>query len=228
MKKLILPTTALAIFTYIYLNSIEPHTSRYPLGVDIPEGFTSVGIDISHHQGSINWDTVRFYMQDDPLIQFVYMKATEGQQHVDRQWGNNRQMSIDFGVKHGVYHFFLNQVDPKAQAAHFLQNYRYRSQDLPPALDVENEAYFQVEPVRIWLETVEAELGVRPIIYTSLAMYQQYFKDDFLNYRFWIASYSRKPAMENDSRIIHWQFTERGRFPGHHGYFDINVSRLNF
>jgi lysozyme len=228
MKKLTLPLIVLAIFTYLFLTNVEPNTSRYPLGVDIPEGFPSVGIDISHHQGSINWDTVRYYMREEQLIHFIYMKATEGQQHVDREWLNNRQMSIETGIKHGAYHFFLNQVDPKAQAMHFLQNYRYRSQDLPPALDVENEAHFQVEPVRIWLETVEADLGVRPIIYTSLAMYQRYFQDDFHNYRFWIASYSRRPAIEDDSRIIHWQFSERGRFPGHHGNFDLNVSRLNF
>jgi lysozyme len=52
----------------------------------IPEGFKSVGIDVSHHQGEINWKKVFAQSPLDTLIDFVYCKATEGSTHLDREW----------------------------------------------------------------------------------------------------------------------------------------------
>ena len=40
------------------------------------------GIDISHHNGSINWKQV-------PIVEFVYIKATEGATYVDPMFQHN-------------------------------------------------------------------------------------------------------------------------------------------
>ena len=46
------------------------------------------------------------------------------------------------------------------------------------------------------------------------------------NYKFWIAAYSRKPACIDDSRIIHWQYSESGELPGFDEKVDFNVSKI--
>ena len=43
------------------------------------------GIDVSHHQKQIDWEQVK----KDKNIEFVYIKATEGATHLDKQYKYN-------------------------------------------------------------------------------------------------------------------------------------------
>ena len=82
--------------------------------------------------------------------------------------------------------------------------------------------------MKIWLKEVEKRTGMRPIIYTSLNFYETKFQNDFLDYKFWLAAYSRKPECLHDERIIHWQFTETGKIPGTKEEVDVNVTKISF
>jgi lysozyme len=81
--------------------------------------------------------------------------------------------------------------------------------------------------MRLWLKRVEKKTGLRPIIYTSLHLYETKFQNDLKDYKFWIASYSRRPAqLDTDQRIIHWQYSSEGRLPGIDHRIDMNVSKI--
>jgi lysozyme len=197
----------------------------------VPEGFPTIGIDVSHHQGEMDWDRLFNKTGYDSLIHFVYCKATEGNTHLDTQWERNRRMLNDLGIPNGAYHFFIPTDEPRPQAKHFLAHWKKRDIDLPPALDVEKEGFSDedlIAKMKIWLNEVENKTGMRPIIYTSLNFYETKFQNDFKNYKFWIAAYSRKPPCINDERIIHWQFSETGRIPGTREKVDLNVSKLEY
>ena len=56
------------------------------------------GIDVSHHQGNINWSKV-------PSA-FAYLKATEGEQFVDHAFKTNWKGAQSKGILVGAYHFF--------------------------------------------------------------------------------------------------------------------------
>ena len=195
----------------------------------IPEGFPTIGIDVSHHQGKMDWEKLFNRTGYDSLIHFVYCKATEGHTHTDSQWKRNRKILNNFGIPNGAYHFFIPTDPPLPQARHFLKHWKKRDIDLPPVLDVETEGLSDkdlVAKMKIWLKEIEERSGMRPIIYTSLHFYETKFRSDFKDYKFWIAAYSRKPSCINDERIIHWQFSETGRIPGTKEKVDLNVSKL--
>lgn len=195
----------------------------------VPKGFPTIGLDVSHHQGEMDWDKLFNKSGYDSLIHFVYCKATEGNTHIDRQWERNRSILNDYGIPNGAYHFFITTDPPLPQAEHFLNHWKKRDIDLPPVLDVETEGFSDedlIAKMKIWLTEIENKTGMRPIIYTSLNFYETKFQKDFLNYKFWIAAYSRKPTCIDDERIIHWQFSESGRIPGTREKVDLNVSKL--
>jgi lysozyme len=195
----------------------------------IPFGFSSFGIDISHHQGEIDWEELIKNQGYDTVIHFVYCKTTEGTDHLDTKWYHNRKFLKKLVVPNGAYHFFRNS-DPSKQAEFFLKHWITRPEDLPPMLDVEYECADNpdlINDMRLWLKIVEKRTGLRPIIYTSLHLYETKFQHDLHDYKFWVASYSRKPEqLDTDERIIHWQYACDGRLPGIDKRIDLNVSKI--
>ncbi|MCE3296041.1 MAG: hypothetical protein K0R65_1755 [Crocinitomicaceae bacterium] len=217
----------IALFLY-YNQEIKPMNPARFRKI-IPEGFPTIGIDVSHHQGEMDWEKLFDKSGFDSLIHFVYCKSTEGNTHIDTQWKRNRKILNNMGIPNGAYHFFIPTDPPLPQAVHFLNHWKKRDIDLPPVLDVETEGISDedlVAKMKIWLREVEKQTGMRPVIYTSLNFYETKFQDDFKDYKFWIAAYSRKPPCINDERIIHWQFSESGRIPGTREKVDLNVSKL--
>src|SRR5262245_17581145 len=73
------------------------------------------GIDVSAHQGDIEWTRVA---ADD--IEFVYVKATEGRDFVDARFAANWWDAGAAGLDRGAYHFFTLCTPGTAQAEHFL------------------------------------------------------------------------------------------------------------
>lgn len=195
----------------------------------IPEGYTTVGIDVSHHQGKIDWEKLFNEKGFDTLIDFVYCKVTEGEDHLDTQWERNREILNNMGILNGGYHYFSTKRPPREQALHFLSHWNKRDIDLPPVLDVEDEGFSDedlIAKMRIWLTEVERVSGMQPVIYTSLNFYETKFRNKFPGYKFWLAAYSREPQYMTDPDVIHWQFSESGRLPGIINKVDLNVSKL--
>lgn len=178
------------------------------------------GLDISHHQGSIDWKTLATKKPD-----FIYFKATEGSTHGDDNYENNRTQARKYGIVSGAYHFFSFTSPGIRQALHFIHTAKLKKGDLPPVLDVEwikpmPSVSAVVREVTTFLTTVEKETGVRPVIYTDCMLYNQYLKDRLPgHYKLWIASYQSKP----DCECIFWQKSNNYKISGVDGYVDYNV-----
>lgn len=232
MKKfIIISIVSLLPFTYLLYKNYSFSKEHRIFGVEIPEGFNSLGIDVSHHQGIINWELLSHHFKETKVLNFVYLKATEGTDYIDREYANNRNSCVSLSLPHGAYHFFNPKKAPLPQADHFLNIYNPADTDLPPVLDVEIEGFSDkdlIHKMKRWLTSIEEKTGKRPVIYTSYSFYVTKFKDEFKNYKFWVAAYSIKPDILNDSRIIHWQFTEKAKLPNHKSFVDLNVSKIHF
>jgi lysozyme len=179
------------------------------------------GIDVSHFQGSVNWQEVK-----QAGMTFAFAKATEGQSSVDPQFKNNWQNMKAAGLLRGAYHFFDAGIDGAAQANHFLQNTQIEPGDLPPVIDVEAAASASkatiLQEVQNWLNTVEQALNRRPMIYTTASFWNSHLNDTFGAYPLWIAEYGvsapKIPAGWSDWQF--WQYSQSGTVSGVTGSVD--------
>ena len=78
------------------------------------------GIDLSHYQGSVFWETVG----DNSKMAYVYLKATEGGDNIDSRYEENIYLAHKYGLKVGSYHFFRPKADLNKQLQNFMTQCR--------------------------------------------------------------------------------------------------------
>ncbi|WP_458119778.1 glycoside hydrolase family 25 protein [Paenibacillus sp. Z6-24] len=188
------------------------------------------GIDVSHWQGSINWNQVRADGR-----QFVFVKASEGTSYRDNRFITNIQGARAAGMLVGAYHFLNAQSTAAAQreAAHFIECLNMvggaQSLDLPPVMDYEDNPG-KLNPSQItaialaFLQEVERLGGRRPILYTGNAFATR-FGRSLSDYDLWIARYSNTRVPDDCTawqRWDFWQYTDSGQVQGIQGGVDLN------
>lgn len=224
----ILGMSILGLLAYEWWMIKEARFSKYPaFGISLPTDFEIHGIDVSHHQSYISWQDVQLMKVRDVQLKFAVMKATEGLTKVDMQFKRNWKKSKEAGMIRGAYHFLLPNKSGKKQAQHFIKNVRLQKGDLPPVLDIE-EAYGTPrsvvrKQVRAWLQEVENQYGVKPIIYTYIDFYNFYLGNDFDDYPLWIAHYIQRKGPRIGREWTFWQHSEKGRVNGIVSKVDFNV-----
>lgn len=192
----------------------------------LPKGYDVFGIDISHHQGSINWKKLKQGTPDAPPISFVYMKATEGSSHVDKRYNDNWRKAKSNSFTRGAYHYFSTKSSGEKQANMFISKVKLEPGDLPPMIDIEetpSDKQQFIAELKTFILKIEEHYGVKPIIYSYAKFYNKYLKDEFFQeYDLWVAHYYVKdPAVKREWKM--WQFTDIGRIPGIKEKTDINT-----
>ena len=192
----------------------------------IPKGYSVYGIDISHHQGKIDWEKLERENPKENPIRFVYMKACEGKDHKDTQFDTNWKMAKEHGFTRGAYHYFSPYSTGLEQAAMFIKTVKIEKGDLAPVIDVEEKpkdrALFMQE-LKIFIAELEQHYGIKPIIYSGKKYKERYLNDKYFD-RFptWIAHYY-VDTLEVNQRWTLWQCSDRGRLPGINRDVDINI-----
>lgn len=126
-----------------------------------------LGVDVSNHQGDIDWRRVA---GDD--IQFAYIKATEGGDWVDERFASNWIGAAKAGIARGAYHFFTLCRSGAEQTANFLRT-APDDGELPPALDLEVAGNCDSRPdydvvireVAAFIDRVESATGDAMLLY---------------------------------------------------------------
>ena len=124
------------------------------------------GIDVSMHQGWINWDQVAA-----SGVQFAICKATEGIDWVDTWFAHNWSECGRVNIARGSYHYALpSRYAPADEARWFVQTVgpKLETGDLV-CLDLEDPAFYGDASgwTLAWLETVAGLVHFRPLVYTS-------------------------------------------------------------
>jgi GH25 family lysozyme M1 (1,4-beta-N-acetylmuramidase) len=190
----------------------------------------AIGIDVSHYKKTIDWRKVR-----QSGVDFAIIKATEAEHFADPRFDYNWSRTRREGIIRGAYHFFRPQVDPIAQANHFLKiaGKTLHANDIPPVIDIEMYPDFmhaewrsisleeRYKRIQLWLQTVEAATGRIPIIYTEYYTWFEMIGDTerFTRYPLWIANYQveqpKIPANNWGGKSWWmWQYTHKGIVPG--------------
>jgi len=184
------------------------------------------GFDVSQFQGKINWNEVDSVDHKFPL-QFVFIRATAGNNKKDIRFDENWAAAKNHHFIRGAYHYYRPNENSLEQAANFIRSVRLQKGDLPPVLDVEKFPKNQsIDSLKLglqrWLKKVDEHYKVRPIIYTSEKYYNDFLKEDFPEYAFWVANYNFfVENIKND--WLFWQFTEKAKLNGIEERVDVNI-----
>lgn len=159
---------------------------------------TLLGIDVSHHQGEVNWHSVA-----GSPVKYAFVKATEGSSFVNHCFAKNWSRIQEVGLYRGAYHFGRPGGDPESQAAHFAAGVgQLGFRDMPPVLDLEaadgHSASHVLEWARAFMQKAEALFGRKLIVYTG-----QFWRgpmrnpnDPFFRERLlWLAAYVARPIV---------------------------------
>ncbi|MDI9238514.1 GH25 family lysozyme [Lysobacter sp. LF1] len=209
-----LGTSALIIASvWLWFRTWEPDRARFPLR----------GIDVSHHQGAIDWGAVA-----DDDIAFVYLKASEGGDHHDRRFLQNWAAARNAGLATGAYHFFTFCRPGAEQADNFIARVPVTDDALPPAVDLEFGGNCGRAPTAkqmrseldAYLARVEAAYRKPAVLYVTPEFLQAY-RDALPTRALWRRAIVRTPDASAPWTV--WQYHNRGRVQGITGPVDLNV-----
>ncbi len=159
------------------------------------------GIDVSHHQGPIDWAQVAA-----AGITFAYVKASEGTSYVDPMYAANRAGAEQAGLRIGAFHYA--EPDPSAgeaaaEADHFIATAAFRSGELLPMLDLEVTNGLSPMELQNWvaafLDRIYQRTGLHAGIYVSPTFWETDLSDTTVlalaGYdALWIAHWTPAPA----------------------------------
>lgn len=197
-------------------------------GIQMPTLYKINGIDVSVHQGNLNWKLLRDVSSDDIKIDFAFIKATEGRTRIDPFFKNNWSEAGKYEFIRGAYHFFLPNKSGKDQAELFLKTVNLEQGDLAAVCDIEITGGADQETINLnlaeWLDIVEKETGKKPILYSSKRFYETYLHAEFSDYPLWIAHYN-VPCLDLSTgcKWQFWQHNDKGRVKGIKKALDFNV-----
>jgi lysozyme len=197
---------------YLYYRAFSPDRSKYPVR----------GIDVSHHQGRIDWRRVA---ADD--VAFAVIKATEGGDHVDDAFSTNLREARAAGLAVGAYHFFTFCRPGADQAKNFISVVPHDQPLLPPVVDIEFGGNCPQRPtpeqlsaeLAAFLAPVEATFGKPAIVYLTDEAEQAY-AGRIAARPLWLRSLLLQPDRDD---WVYWQYHNKGHVDGINGDVDLNV-----
>ena len=182
---------------------------------------TTPGLDVSHHQGDIDWMKVA-----SAGYRYAYAKATEDVDFVDKQFAANRINAKRAGLIFGAYHFGRGG-DVNAEAAHFAAVVGTLQPGEFAVLDAEVPA---TTPAwcRAFLDKVTTFWNTRPLNYTydQFRLHADWSPVSNGNYGLILAKYD---GTRDAIACAPWpvlamrQYASDGKVPGIAGDVDLDV-----
>ena len=193
-----------------------------------------LGVDVSVHQGDIDWEQVKEAGINFAIVRLGYRGYGTGEYELDEKYKDNIIGAREAGVNVGVY-FFSQAITAKEaveEAELVIKSIKDLDVNYPVVFDWEliGEDTARTDNISVdvltdccvaFCETIK-NAGYTPMIYqnkrTSL------FKLDLnrLNdYEFWLAEYNDEPSYYYDFDM--WQYTSSGSVPGIKGRVDMNI-----
>ncbi|MCW7480262.1 glycoside hydrolase family 25 protein [Leptospira kanakyensis] len=199
---------------------VYPSEERYPIR----------GIDVSNHQGKIDWDLI-----PKKQISFVYIKATEGGDFKDKSFPYNWKEAKRVGFKVGAYHFFTLCKTGAEQAENFIQSVPLEIDSLPPVVDLEFVGNCKDRPkienvqseISIFLNKVDTYYKTKTILYLTNEFIEKYLGDQLFNHPIWIRNIFVHPNTFTSIDWMIWQYKSTARIDGISGPVDLNVLNGN-
>ena len=193
-----------------------------------------VGIDVSQHQGEIDWEKVKASGVEFAMIRAGYTGYETGEQRLDATFKYNIEEALKNDVKVGVYFYTqaINTEEANIEADFVLAAIEEYDITLPVTIDVEpapsesGRANFldieqQTEIIKTFCEKIKAA-GYQTMIYANTAsLLESMYLSEVYMYGLWLAQYYKTPFFPYDFAV--WQHTSQGQVDGIEGNVDLNI-----
>lgn len=199
------------------MNMIADHIREYtpdpvPPPAPPPTPYDVLGVDVSHHQLTMDWQTTA-----EAGAAFAFIRATNGTA-TDTQFWANWPEAKEAGILRGAYHYYRARVEPELQVNNFVNVVGSDLGELPPVLDCEDQAEpFTIAHLRETLDLIETAFGRKPIVYTNFNWWNQHVGvvDWASDYDLWVANWGvDEPLIPPGWDMWHfWQWTSDGDGP---------------
>ena len=206
------------------------------LSMDIlPDGATAQGIDVSEHQGRIDWNAVKASGIDFAILRVGFGAPSWGGR-VDYQFNRNISECERLGIPYGVYIYsyaFDNQqaADEASMVINCLSGHNPR---LPVYYDLEDNSIIAngrqtgiASRAQVFCNRISAA-GYEPGIYANLNWFNNILTDSVFkssSWDHWIAQYNSKCGYIGNYSI--WQYKSNGKVPGINGNVDMNYAYVD-
>lgn len=196
---------------------------------EVIKGATMKGIDVSHHQGKINWKEVSESDVDYAIIRCGYGDDIKNQD--DNYWEENVAGCEKYNIPYGVYiySYATTVKQAKSEAEHVLRLIKGHTLNFPIYLDMEDAVQAKLsntmrkEIADTFLNAIHNE-GYECGVYANLNWWNNYIpvgvSNNLLWYK-WVAQYNYNACTYGGTYQM-WQCTSEGTVPGIDGDVDIN------
>lgn len=199
-------------------------------------GQKSMGIDVSHHQGKINWAQVKASGVEFAIIRVGYRGQTSGGIYEDAYFKTNMNGAISNGIKVGVYFYStaINENEALEEAAWVVKKIAPYSITYPVVYDFEdfnakrcvNVGGAQATSNALtYLNFVKAN-GYEPMMYANKNDITTKMSRSSFSCKFWLAHYTSQTDYTGNVNM--WQYTSKGTVPGISGWVDMNIAYFNY
>lgn len=183
-------------------------------------------IDVSEHQGIINWEQVKGQI-DGAILRVGYGDDIASQD--DNQWKRNADECTRLGIPFGVYiyAYAMNEAMARSEAAHVLRCIKGYNLKFPVYYDVEEtgtEGYAK-QAAQIFGDVIE-KAGYWCGVYANLNWWNNYLKG-LERFTKWVAQYNSQCDYVGANKDM-WQYTSSGSVTGINGSVDMNECYRNF
>lgn len=186
-----------------------------------PAKYPVRGIDVSSHNGLMNLDAAAA-----DGIEFIFIKASEGNTFKDNNFRINYDKASHAGMKIGAYHYFRFDVDGIEQARNLLSVIGNHPLELGVAIDVEeshNASGIDSLKIASRLNSMVEYLnlsGYRVTFYSTAEGYYEYIDKVAPGATLWICSLNSKPI---NAEWTFRQYYHSGKVKGIRGKVDLDV-----
>ena len=206
------------------------------LSMDIlPDGATAQGIDVSEHQGRIDWNAVKASGIDFAILRVGFGAPSWGGR-VDYQFNRNISECERLGIPYGVYIYsyaFDNQ-QAADEASMVIDCLSGRNPRLPVYYDLEDKTIIAdgrqsgiASRAQIFCNKISSA-GYKPGIYANLNWFNNILTDPVFksgSWDHWIAQYNSQCHYTGSYSF--WQYTSRGKVSGISGNVDMNYAYVD-
>ncbi len=199
-----------------------------------------LGIDVSSHNGSVDWTAVKNAGVDYVIIRCGYRGYGSGVLVEDSKYRTNINGALNAGLKVGVYFFSqaMDEIEAVEEASMVLNLVSGYKITFPIFLDVEysNTAHngradgldvaTRTAVTKAFCQTI-TNGGYRAGVYANKTWLESYLDMSQLSgYKVWLAQYAKNPTYSGHYDM--WQYSCTGSIPGLKGNVDLNMSYLGY